>query len=98
MLVKCPNFLILDVLTNDLDLDTIEALEEMLEDFDGGVIVVSHDGSSSTTSWTTSSSSRETGSSTTGPAITPPCGNSSDGWRRNASPQRRSPATPTLTR
>ena len=42
-LALCPNLLILDEPTNDLDLDTIEALEEMLADFDGCVLVVSHD-------------------------------------------------------
>ena len=40
VLALCPNFLILDEPTNDLDLDTIEALEEALEDFDGCVLVV----------------------------------------------------------
>ena len=82
--------------TNDLDLDTIEALEEMLEDFDGCVIVVSHDrqfvnnlvdhifvfeGDGIISDWSAVTALREF----------------LGGWRR-ASPQRRSPATPTLIR
>ena len=38
-----PNFLILDEPTNDLDIQTLEVLEEYLQDFPGCVIVVSHD-------------------------------------------------------
>ena len=43
VLAKRPNFLILDEPTNDLDLDTIEVLEQLLVDFDGCVLIVSHD-------------------------------------------------------
>mmetsp|Transcript_6319 Transcript_6319/g.39387 ORF Transcript_6319/g.39387 Transcript_6319/m.39387 type:complete len:696 (-) Transcript_6319:320-2407(-) len=43
VLLKQPNFLILDEPTNDLDLHTIEALEEYLENFEGTLLVVSHD-------------------------------------------------------
>ena len=43
ILAKRPNFLILDEPTNDLDLDTIEVLEQLLVDFDGCVLIVSHD-------------------------------------------------------
>lgn len=43
VLALCPNFLILDEPTNDLDLDTIESLEDMLSNFDGCVLIVSHD-------------------------------------------------------
>ena len=38
-----PNFLSLDELTNDLDVDTIEAVEAMLEGFDGCVLLTGHD-------------------------------------------------------
>lgn len=42
-LIKNPNFLILDEPTNDLDLDTLQILEEFLLNFGGCLIVVSHD-------------------------------------------------------
>lgn len=43
VLMENPNFLILDEPTNDLDLQTLQVLEEYLQDFPGCVIVVSHD-------------------------------------------------------
>ncbi len=43
VLMRDPNFLILDEPTNDLDLVTLQVLEEYLEAFKGCVIVVSHD-------------------------------------------------------
>ncbi len=42
-LIKNPNFLILDEPTNDLDIYTLEKLEEFLADFKGCLIIVSHD-------------------------------------------------------
>ena len=41
--MKNPNFLVLDERTNDLDIQTLQILEEYLQDFPGCVIVVSHD-------------------------------------------------------
>jgi ATP-binding cassette subfamily F protein uup len=41
--MKNPNFLVLDEPTNDLDIQTLQILEEYLQDFAGCVIVVSHD-------------------------------------------------------
>lgn len=43
VLMRNPNFLVLDEPTNDLDIQTLEVLEEYLHDFPGCVIIVSHD-------------------------------------------------------
>ena len=43
VLMSNPNFLVLDEPTNDLDIETLQVLEEYLCDFKGCVIVVSHD-------------------------------------------------------
>lgn len=43
VLMRNPNFLVLDEPTNDLDIQTLEVLEEYLQDFLGCVIIVSHD-------------------------------------------------------
>ena len=42
-LAKPSNLLVLDEPTNDLDLETLDVLEEMLSDYDGTVILISHD-------------------------------------------------------
>ena len=43
ILMKAPNFLILDEPTNDLDIETLGVLEQFLLDYEGCAIVVSHD-------------------------------------------------------
>lgn len=43
LIVKQPNFLILDEPTNHLDIQTCEAIEDALEDYEGTLLVVSHD-------------------------------------------------------
>ena len=43
VLMHNPNFLVLDEPTNDLDIQTLQVLEEYLQDFPGCVIIISHD-------------------------------------------------------
>lgn len=43
VLTKRPNFLVLDEPTNDIDLDTLSALEDYLDEYDGVLVIVSHD-------------------------------------------------------
>lgn len=43
VLVRNPNFLVLDEPTNDFDIDTLNVLEEFLEKFNGCLVLVSHD-------------------------------------------------------
>jgi ATP-binding cassette subfamily F protein uup len=43
VLMDNPNFLILDEPTNDLDMDTLDLLEDYVEQFTGCIIIVSHD-------------------------------------------------------
>ena len=43
LLATAPNFLLLDEPTNDLDIDTLRVFEQYLEEFDGCVLIVSHD-------------------------------------------------------
>ncbi len=43
VLMQAPNVLLMDEPTNDLDIETLQILEEYIEDFPGPVIIVSHD-------------------------------------------------------
>ena len=43
LFVQSHNFLVLDEPTNDLDLETLELLQEVIADYDGTILIVSHD-------------------------------------------------------
>jgi len=43
ILIKSPNFLVLDEPTNDLDLVTLNVLEDYLDNFEGSLMIISHD-------------------------------------------------------
>ena len=43
LFAQSHNFLVLDELTNDLDLETLELLQEVIADYDGTILIVSHD-------------------------------------------------------
>jgi ATP-binding cassette subfamily F protein uup len=58
LFAKPANVLVLDEPTNDLDIDTLELLEDLLQDYAGTVFLVSHDRASSTT-WSPARSSSE---------------------------------------
>lgn len=42
-MLQRPNLLILDEPTNNMDIQSVEVMEEAIEDFDGAVFVISHD-------------------------------------------------------
>ena len=43
ILISNPNFLVLDEPTNDLDMDTLDLLQEVLDEYEGTILLVSHD-------------------------------------------------------
>ena len=84
------NLLVLDEPTNDLDLETLDLLQEAIADYPGTVILVSHDRDFLDRTVTSVLAAEGTGAGSSMPAATPTC------WRSAASAKARVRKSPRL--